>query len=57
MRVALEGIEGGASYEVVFIDEEHVRRTAKMSGTELARLDLRIDKPGRSLLVRYKQAK
>ena len=53
----LEAVDPAATYDVTFIDEQRQATTRRMTGKDLASLELRIGKPGESLLVRYKQVK
>ena len=54
LQVQIEGLSSRQAYAVTFSDEQRRQTTRTMSGAELARLELRLDKPRTSLLVRYK---
>jgi alpha-galactosidase len=57
LQAHLEALNPAATYEVTFINEQRQPTTRRMAGAELGTLDLRIEKPGESLLVRYKEAR
>jgi len=57
LQVQLRGLEPGQKYTVTFSDEQRQVTTKTLTGAELAALELRIEKPERSLLVRYQPAK
>jgi alpha-galactosidase len=54
LQVALHALKLDQNYEVTFIDEEHRSTKKMMTGQELSAVELRIEKPRNSLIVRYK---
>ncbi len=56
LEVKLRGLNAKQAYAVTFSDEERKATTKTMTGAELAAMELRLDKPRSSLLVRYRPA-
>ena len=57
LQAPLRGIRAEQTYAVALIGEDGKPTQRTLTGAELAALELRIDKPHASLLVRYKAAK
>lgn len=55
--LGIYGIDASAAYEVEFVDGDGISTKTTQSGAELGEnLELRIDKPGSTLIVRYKKS-
>ncbi len=58
LMVALHALNPGATYAVDFVDEHRQRRQRRLAGHELTSgLELRLPRPGTSLLLRYRLAR
>jgi alpha-galactosidase len=53
-QARLRGLDAARSYEVALIDDEHRSAVRTMKGADLAVLELRLEKPRSSVVVRYK---